>query len=59
MNDSDIHVLAGRLNAGWVMCDAEPDDEKSAQVEDHWIALLHQYEAACDPASPAEEDRSA
>ena len=55
MNDRDIHVLAGRLNAGWVMIGAEPDDAKRARLEDHWIALLRQYEDACDRAEMAQE----
>ncbi len=55
MNDRDIHVLAGRLNAGWVMIAAEPDDAKRARLEDHWIALLHQYENAWDRAEMAQE----
>jgi len=48
MNDRDIHVLAGRLNAGWVMIEAEPDDAKRARLEGHWFALLKQYERLCD-----------
>ncbi len=55
MNDRDIHVLAGRLNAGWVMIDAEPDDAKRARLEDYWIALLRQYESACDQAARVQE----
>ncbi len=55
MNDRDIHVLAGRLNAGWVMIDAEPDDAKRARLEDHWLVLLHLYESACDQAARVPE----
>ncbi len=55
MNDRDIQVLGGRLNAGWVMIAAEPDDAKRARLEDHWIALLHQYEDACDQAVRTQE----
>ena len=52
--DRDVLVLAGRLSAGWVMIDAEPDDAKRARLEDHWIVLLHAYEAACDQAAGAQ-----
>ena len=47
MNDP-IAILAGRLNAGWIMCETEPDDAKRARLEDHWIALLHDYERLVD-----------
>jgi hypothetical protein len=59
MNDRDIHVLAGRLNAGWVMIGAEPDDAKRARLEDYWLVLLHAYEAACDQAAGAQEEIAA
>jgi len=55
MNDRDIHVLAGRLNAGWVMCEREADPVKRTRLEDHWISLLRAYEAACDQAVGAQE----
>ncbi len=47
---SNVLILAGRLNAGWLMIDAETDPAKRGRLEDHWIALLHEYEAACDAA---------
>ncbi len=50
MDTIAIHVLAGRLNTGWVMCDRERDPVKRAKLEDYWIALLRQYEVACDQA---------
>jgi len=59
MNDRDIHVLAGRLSAGWVMIDAEPDDGKRARLEDHWLALLRRYEFACDQAARVQEEIAA
>ena len=55
MNDLDVAVLAGRLNAGWVMIDAEPGDAKSARLEDYWLVLLHRYESACDQAARVPE----
>ncbi len=55
MNDRDIHVLGSRLNAGWVMIAAEPDDAKRARLEDYWITLLHRYEDACDQAVRTQE----
>jgi len=48
---SDILIIVGRLNAGWIMCNREADPDKRARMENHWIALLHQYEAMCDHAS--------
>jgi hypothetical protein len=54
-DDSAVHLLAGRLNAGWVMIDAETDPAKRTRLEDHWIALLRQYESACDQAARAQE----
>lgn len=41
-------VIVGRLNTGWVMINAEPDPATRTRLEDHWIALLRQYEAMCD-----------
>lgn len=56
MNDDRVvHLLAGRLNAGWVMIDAEPDDAKRARLEDHWLALLREYESTCNQAARAQE----
>jgi tagatose-1,6-bisphosphate aldolase len=45
---SAMTVLVGRLNAGWSMCQTEKDPAKRERLEDHWIALLHDYEAVCD-----------
>ncbi len=55
MNDRDIQVLAGRLNTGWALIAAEPDDAKRARLEDHWIVVLRQYESACDQAARVPE----
>jgi len=55
MDDRDVAVLVDRLNAGWVMIDAEPDDAKRARLEGHWRVLLRQYEFACDQAARAQE----
>jgi len=54
-----MHVLVGRLNTGWIVCEREADPVKRARLEDHWIALLHQYEEAWDRATPTNEDRAA
>lgn len=54
--DHDAHVLAGRLNAGWVMIEAETDPTKKARLENHWTELLRQYQEACDQA-PMDADR--
>ncbi len=45
-----VRVLVGRLNTGWILCDRESDSKRQEHLEDHWIALLHQYEAICDQA---------
>ncbi len=50
--DIDPHVLAGRLNTGWLMCDREPDPDRKHRLEDHWIDLLHRYEAVCAQDEP-------
>jgi hypothetical protein len=59
MNDRDIHVLAGRLNVGWAMCEREVNPAKRTRLEDHWIVLLRQYESACDQAARAQEEIAA
>lgn len=55
----DAHVLVGRLNAGWLLIDREPDPERKACLEDHWIVLVRQYEVACDGADHHADDRFA
>ncbi len=55
MNDRAMHVLVGRLNTGWIVCEREADPAKRTRLEDHWIALLRQYESACDQAARAQE----
>ncbi len=57
--DHEIQILAGRLNAGWAMCEFEADPAKRARLEDHWIALLHQYEAMWNTADEAQEATAA
>ena len=52
---SNVLILAGRLNAGWLMIAAELDDAKRARLEAHWTSLLRAYEAACDQAADAQE----
>lgn len=54
-DDRAVRLLADRLNAGWVMIGAEPDDAKRARLEDHWLVLLHEYESACDQAARGQE----
>lgn len=55
MTTNAMHVLVGRLNMGWIVCEREADPVKRARLEDHWIVLLHQYESACDQAARAQE----
>ncbi len=46
--DRDPDVLAGRLGAGWALIDREPDPDRRARLEGHWLSLLGQYVAVCD-----------
>ena len=55
MTTNAMHVLVGRLNTGWIVCEREADPAKRTRLEDHWIALLRQYEDACDRAEMAQE----
>ena len=48
MNELDVAVLVGRLNTGWIVCEREADPAKRTRLENHWLALLRQYESACD-----------
>lgn len=45
-----VRVLADRLDRGWNLINTEPDPARRSKLEDHWIALLRDYEAACDQA---------
>ncbi len=56
--DHDPRLLAGRLNAGWLMIDHEPDSERRASLERHWLILLRRYEAACDGADHRPERKA-
>lgn len=44
-------VLVQRLERGWGICEAAARAEKSAaevrRLDDHWLALLADYESAC------------
>ena len=53
MNDP-IATLVDRLNAGWAMCERETYPKRRERLEAHWIALLREYEAACDAADMIE-----
>jgi len=48
MRENVALVIVDRLNAGWAMIDVESNPAKRTRLEDHWIALLRQYEAVCD-----------
>ena len=52
---SELIALVDRLNVGWAMCEREVDPAKRTRLENHWIVLLHAYEAACDQAARAQE----
>jgi hypothetical protein len=51
-------VLVGRLNVGWLMIDREPDSERRASLEHHWLALLREYEMICDGADHHPEQQA-
>lgn len=53
--ETDEHVLLGRLNTGWLMCDREPNPDRKHHLEDYWIQLLREYERACDEARPGKK----
>ena len=39
-------ILRGRLDTGWALCERERAPTRRKQLEEHWVALLHEYEAA-------------
>lgn len=41
-----VRVLVARLHAGWRLIDDERDPARRSRLEDHWIRLLREYEAA-------------
>ncbi len=43
-----IANLVDRLDRGWDLCDRESDQQRLNELERFWIALLHEYEYACD-----------
>lgn len=50
-------VLSDRLATGWAMCEQERDPNRKSELERHWLALLREYEQACDERS--DRDRRA
>ncbi len=49
-NPEAPHIIAGRLNTGWLMIDRETDPARKERLEEHWLCLLHAYESACEPS---------
>ncbi len=48
--------LAARLEDGWEKCErGRREGRDVAAWEDHWIALLRQYEAICNRLADADE----
>lgn len=43
-----VLVLVCQLDTSWTLIDVETDPAKKARLEDHWIHVLRDYEAACD-----------
>jgi len=50
---TQIEALYHRLTIGWQLIDQEHDPRRRWRLEDHWLALLHRYEAECDRAAAA------
>lgn len=46
-----VRALVDRLETGWTLIDAAIDPVRKARLEDHWIRVLRDYEAACDQAA--------
>ncbi len=55
--DRNPDVLVDRLNAGWLMIDREFDPGRKARLEDHWLALLREYETICGAADYCPEQK--
>jgi hypothetical protein len=49
---TDIAILIGRLNTGWMLIEREPNARRRMELEDFWIELLAQYVAAVDLTRP-------
>jgi hypothetical protein len=43
-----VLTLEGRLHLGWMRCETQSDPTLRDLYVDHWIGLLHEYEAACN-----------
>jgi hypothetical protein len=41
-------TLERRLVHGWTVCNAETNPARRTWLEEHWAALLQEYERACD-----------
>ena len=48
-----IAALYARLERGWQLIDATTDPRERRRLEDHWLALLRQYERACNQLATA------
>lgn len=55
--NEELDILVSRLDVGWVMCDHETNPDRRARLEDHWLRLLGEYEAACDQDDPRSEPK--
>ncbi len=54
-NPEAPHILAGRLNTGWIMIDRETAPARKERLENHWTKLLRSYEDACDRTAVVSE----
>jgi UDP-N-acetyl-D-mannosaminuronate dehydrogenase len=57
--DDPLQVLVGRLDTGWVICEQERDPERLVALEEHWIALLHEYDGAIEGRTVQTSTRTA
>jgi hypothetical protein len=58
-NNEEYQHLADRLDAGWAMCDREPDPAQRDRLETFWIDLLRRYEQAVDRLNDRHNQREA
>ena len=55
-----IQTLEERLNTGYALIDKRKEQGIDVtKLEDFWIQLLHEYEAACDELEAQREGRAA
>ena len=55
IKEQDIRTLEERMNNGYALIEARKEAGYDvSKLEDFWIDLLHEYEAACDAFAKGE-----